>query len=80
MDIAIKALESAIKGNEEYEILAALNALDFMCQAGHVLIDRIWALIKGTSFEPTPNRIAEYLKSVRYIRGGRFAYSTTPSS
>ena len=63
-DLAFETLESVIKGNEEYEILAALNALDFMYQAGHVSIDRILALIEGITFEATANRIAEYFKSI----------------
>jgi len=59
---ALETLEPIIKGNEKYPSLAALNALDFMQEAGHVTRERIQLLIKGTRFKDTPERMAAYFR------------------
>jgi HEAT repeat protein len=63
--LAVKTLESVIKSGEEYPALAALNALDFMHQAGHVSLDRIRELIKGIRFKSTPARMADYFQAAK---------------
>ena len=62
---AVKTLESVIKSEEEYPALAALNALDFMHQAGHVSLDRIRELIKGVRLKSTPKRMADYFQAAK---------------
>ncbi len=63
--LAVKTLESVIKSEEEYPALAALNALDFMHQAGHVSLERIRELIKGVRFKSTPARMADYFQAAK---------------
>jgi arylsulfatase A-like enzyme len=62
-DLAVRALEPVIKGEQEFPALAAMNALDFMQQAGHVSLKRIRELIKGIRFKSNPNRMAEYFQA-----------------
>lgn len=64
-DIALKTLESVIKTGEEHEILAALNALDFMYQAKQVSIERVQSMIKGVKLKPTPKRMADYFNAMK---------------
>ncbi|OHB79396.1 MAG: hypothetical protein A2Z25_17745 [Planctomycetes bacterium RBG_16_55_9] len=59
-ETALEVLEPIVKSDQEYISLAALNALDFMQQAGHVSLDRIRQLIGDTQFQGLPARIAEY--------------------
>jgi len=61
-DKALETLEPIIKGNEKYASLAALNALDFMQEAGHITRQRIRLLIEGTHFQDTPERMAAYFR------------------
>ena len=60
--LALKTLEPIIKSKEEFLALPALNALDFMQQAGHVSIKRIQKLIEGVKFKTTPERMADYFR------------------
>ncbi len=59
-DLALKTLESIIKNEPEYVSLAAMNALDFMQQAGHVSLERIHQLLGNTQFKGYPKRMADY--------------------
>ena len=61
-ELAIKTLTPIIKSDEEFLSLAALNALDFMQQAGHISLQRIRKLIEGVSFKTTPERMARYFR------------------
>ena len=62
-DLALKTLTSIIKSEPEYVSLAAMNALDFMCQAGHVSLERIHKLLGETQFKGYPKRMAEYFRA-----------------
>jgi len=61
-DKALDTLEPIVKSDEKYASLAALNALDFMQEAGHVTRERIQILIEGTRFRDTPERMAAYFR------------------
>ncbi len=64
-DLAVKTLEPIIKSDEQYAVLAALNSLDFMQQAGHVSLERIRELIKTVSFKGIPERMAKYFQAAK---------------
>lgn len=59
-DKALATLEPIVKGSEKYPSLAALNALDFLHEAGHVTLERIRKMVRGTQFKDTPERMANY--------------------
>jgi hypothetical protein len=59
-DLALKTLEPIIKNEPEYISLAAMNALDFMYQAGRVSLDHIRKLLGDTEFKGYPERMADY--------------------
>ncbi|MHC4518272.1 MAG: sulfatase-like hydrolase/transferase [Planctomycetota bacterium] len=59
-DKALATLEPIVKGSEKYPSLAALNALDFIHEAGHVTVERIREIVSGTEFRDTPERMAKY--------------------
>ena len=58
--LALETLEPIAKSEPEYESLAAMNALDFMFQAGHVSLERIRNLLGDTQFKGYPKRMADY--------------------
>jgi arylsulfatase A-like enzyme len=60
--LAIKTLEPIAKSDKEFLSLAAMNALDFMQQAGHISLQRIRKLIEGHRFKTTPERMAKYFR------------------
>jgi hypothetical protein len=60
-DRAFEALASVVQTGEHYEILAALNALDFLHEAGKVPLDRVQKLLRGKKFEEPCSRVAAYL-------------------
>jgi arylsulfatase A-like enzyme len=60
-DAALDTLAVVLKTGNQYEVLAALNALDFMHAAGNVSLDRVQAMLKGKEFPEPSSRIAEYL-------------------
>jgi arylsulfatase A-like enzyme len=60
---AIKTLGQVIRSEQQYPILAALNALDFMHQDGNVSLDTILGLIEGVKFKATSKRMADYFKN-----------------
>ena len=59
-NLALETLEPIIKKEPEYISLAAMNALDFMYQAGHVSLERIHKLLGDTEFKGYPKRMADY--------------------
>jgi hypothetical protein len=59
-DVALKTLEPIVKGEYEYPALSAMNALDYMQQAGHVSLERVRQLLGNTQFKGNPARMAEY--------------------
>jgi arylsulfatase A-like enzyme len=60
-DTALDTLVAVLDSQEEYEVLAALNALDFLQAAGKVPLGRMQDPLKSREFAETPNRIAKYL-------------------
>jgi len=60
-DAALATLAAVLDSKEDYEVLAALNALDFLQAAGKVPLRRIQDIIRSRAFSETPNRIATYL-------------------
>ena len=60
-ETALERLASELDGPGEHEVLAALNALDFVWAAGNAPLERIQAILRGRKFAATPDRIANYL-------------------
>lgn len=65
-DAAIDALAGVLGGGEAdpYERLAALNALDFMTQAGHVPPERSRSLVKDLKLAEPADRVQRHLLGV----------------
>lgn len=63
-DAALAALSAVVESRDEYEQLAALNALDFMQAARNAPPDRVLAVLRGRKFAATPTRISEYLLKI----------------
>ena len=63
-DLALETLEPIVKNEPEYISLAAMNALDFMYQAGHVSLKRIRKLLGETQFKGYPKRMADYFQAM----------------
>jgi arylsulfatase A-like enzyme len=57
----LSALAPLLASDNEYEALAALNAIDFLHESGHVSPAQLRELLEPRSFAATPNRIASYL-------------------
>ena len=64
-NLALETLEPIVKGEPEYVSLAAMNALDFMHQAGHVSLERIRRLLGETQFKGYPKRMADYFQTMQ---------------
>ena len=62
-DIALETMEPIIRGKESFATLAALNALDFMQQAGHVSVKRIQGIVKGKRFKNVSGRMVDYFNA-----------------
>lgn len=63
-DLAVRTMESIIDGKETFASLAALNALDYMQQAGHVSVKRIQQIVKGKRFKDVSGRMVEYFNAM----------------
>ncbi len=61
----LKALDGVLREGNQYEVLAALNTLDFMHQAGHVPLARVQAMVKGLKVEEPGSRIPMYLLNLK---------------
>ncbi|TKJ38141.1 MAG: sulfatase [Planctomycetes bacterium B3_Pla] len=64
-DLALRTMKPIIKGKEGFATLAALNALDFMLDAGNVSLDRILELIEGAKFKNVSSRMVAYFNALR---------------
>jgi arylsulfatase A-like enzyme len=62
-EAALDTLAAVLDSKEDYEVLAALNALDFLQAAGKLPLRRIHETLRRREFSETPNRIAKYLLS-----------------
>ena len=63
-DLALETMESIINGEETFATLAALNALDYMMQAGHVSAKRIQNIVRGKRFKNVSGRMVDYFNAV----------------
>ncbi len=59
-EAALEALGVVLRQGNEYEVLAALNTLDFMRQAGRVSLPRVQKLVKGLELHEPAIRIPQY--------------------
>ncbi|WP_156345329.1 sulfatase-like hydrolase/transferase [Verrucomicrobium spinosum] len=57
----LAALKEVIASGGPYEILAALNALDFMTDAGHVPLEEAQAVVRGLTLKEPADRIQRRL-------------------
>lgn len=64
-DGAVKALDDVIHRGNRYEVLAALNALEYMWRAGHVSLPRVQQVVKDLKLKEPADRIPAYLLSLR---------------
>jgi hypothetical protein len=62
-ELALQTMEPVIRGKESFATLAALNALDFMQQAGHVSVKRIQVIVKGKRFKNVSGRMVDYFNA-----------------
>lgn len=58
---ALDAIAAVLREGNLHEALAAQNALDFMCQAGHVTLAGAQSLVRGTDLPEPGNRIPLYI-------------------
>ena len=64
-DLALRTMKPIIRGKEGFSTLAALNALDFMLDAGNVSLDRILELVEGTNFKNVSGRMVDYFQAMK---------------
>lgn len=64
-DQALQTMKPIIRGKETFATLAALNALDFMHEAGNVSLDQILGLIEGLEFKDVSGRMVEYFQALK---------------
>jgi len=64
-DLALRTMKPIIRGKETFATLAALNALDFMLDAGNVSLDRILELIEGLRFKDVSGRMVDYFQALK---------------
>lgn len=64
-DLALQTMKPIIRGKETFATLAALNALDFMLDAGNVSLAQILELIEGLEFKNVSARMVEYFQSLK---------------
>ncbi len=62
---ALQALQRVLESGNPYEVLAALNAVDAMRQAGHVSLARAQAMVKDLKLAEPADRIARYLLTLQ---------------
>lgn len=60
-EAALKTLEATINSGQPYEVLALLNALEFMWRAGHVPLSRAQSLVADLQLAEPADRIPRYL-------------------
>jgi len=64
-DLALRTMKPIIRGKEGFATLAALNALDFMLDAGNVSLDRVLELVEGTKFKNVSGRMVDYFQAMK---------------
>jgi hypothetical protein len=61
---ALNALEPIIESDMEFDTLAALNALDFMVQAGNVTPEQVQKLLPETGTTENVRKMIAYLQAM----------------
>jgi N-sulfoglucosamine sulfohydrolase len=64
-DRALAVLEKVLAEGNLYEVLAALNALDYMQAAGNAPLPRVQALVKDLELSEPADRIPDYLLGLK---------------
>jgi N-sulfoglucosamine sulfohydrolase len=60
---ALAALTEVVQTGRPYEVLAALNALEYMWRAGHAPLDRVQAIVRDLKLSEPADRIPRFLLS-----------------
>jgi arylsulfatase A-like enzyme len=63
-ELALDTMKSIVDGKETFATLAALNALDYMMQAGHVSVKRIQDMVKDKRFKNVSSRMVDYFNKM----------------
>jgi hypothetical protein len=64
-DLVLQTMKPIIRGKEGFATVAALNALDFMLDAGNVSLDQILEIIEGLKFKDVSGRMVEYFQALK---------------
>jgi hypothetical protein len=64
-EAAFTALTSVIRTGQPYEVLAALNTLEYVWRAGHVSLDRVQAAVRDLKLAEPADRIPRFLLSLK---------------
>lgn len=70
-DAALAVLGEVLESGGTYEVLAALNSLDAMRNAGHISLARAQAMVRNLELGEPSGRIPEYLRSITEPTGRR---------
>lgn len=62
--LALDTLEPIVQSDVEYDVLAAMNSMDYMMQAGNISPAQINDVMGDTKFKSLPARMAEYFGSL----------------
>jgi hypothetical protein len=54
-----------VKSRQPYEVLAALNTLEYMWKAGHIQLARVQGLVRDLKLAEPADRIPRYLLSLK---------------
>lgn len=57
---ALDAIESTLEQSNQYEVLAALNSLEFMWRAGHVTLERVRSIVSELELSEPASRIRKF--------------------
>lgn len=61
VDAAVATITAVIKSGEQYEVLAAMNALEYLWRAGHVPLARVQEIVRGVKAGEPGDRVARVL-------------------
>lgn len=64
-DAALNALTEVLKTGQPYEVLAALNTLEYVWRAGHAPLARVQAIVRDLKLAEPGDRIPRYLLSLK---------------
>jgi HEAT repeat protein len=64
-EAALAALAPIVRSKQQYEVLAALNTLEYMWKAGHVRLARLQGIVRDLELAEPADRIPRYLLSVK---------------